>query len=533
MSCAERGELPNKTFQLKVGLTLQDGSPLPGENDPPLCLDLRGILRPPEELAKNPCAPQGQFFRMSIEALNPDGQRDTNFNRYVRISAIPGTVVSVTSPPDGEGQGSADGRNVLLQNGYADGQMVHVVGAIGPTHLLAEDIGYQPANPVDPNRLPGCADRIDNDGDGLVDFPADPGCAFANDDTEDSGTFAAGTSPQINYSLPTIAEAQGFSNGTPFSQEGIVLETRAPKANVVVTRVSSSGFYVVDTDITKDAEGNDVVTPKPFGSLYIFNFGIPQGVLVCDRVKYLSGTMDEFFGYTEMGFPSFDVEPFDTNPGAKTTNITCLLPEPTEIPPEKASDDAFLEQYEAGLVRVRNARVATHFGPARPEVKPFDLSPGYPCQGANKYVFDSGASNCDFDNSGDLNFLPGAEEGLCACFCYQDPDCSEWSAYRGRGNYRVVLGEDKSQTIQVNTQAIPGFNPVNHSGKTIRSITGTVSNFSGGNLNWTIESRCSDDLVLCPEGQDTCVDDPPAGLSSKQACIGKRTAVDNDSASSN
>ncbi|HVF19772.1 MAG TPA: hypothetical protein VNA14_05980 [Mycobacteriales bacterium] len=33
-------------------------------------------------------------------------------------------------------------------------------------------------------RLPQCSDKIDNDGDGKIDFPADPGCTSAQDDSE-------------------------------------------------------------------------------------------------------------------------------------------------------------------------------------------------------------------------------------------------------------------------------------------------------------------------------------------------------------
>ena len=35
-----------------------------------------------------------------------------------------------------------------------------------------------------PSRLPACADEIDNDGDGRIDYPDDPGCASATDRTE-------------------------------------------------------------------------------------------------------------------------------------------------------------------------------------------------------------------------------------------------------------------------------------------------------------------------------------------------------------
>ena len=36
------------------------------------------------------------------------------------------------------------------------------------------------------SQSPQCSDGIDNDGDGLVDFPDDPGCIGPNDDSEDS-----------------------------------------------------------------------------------------------------------------------------------------------------------------------------------------------------------------------------------------------------------------------------------------------------------------------------------------------------------
>src|SRR5450755_350915 len=38
----------------------------------------------------------------------------------------------------------------------------------------------------DKSKNPQCSDGIDNDGDGLVDFPDDPGCVSADDETENS-----------------------------------------------------------------------------------------------------------------------------------------------------------------------------------------------------------------------------------------------------------------------------------------------------------------------------------------------------------
>ncbi|MBA3456906.1 MAG: hypothetical protein H0T42_27705 [Deltaproteobacteria bacterium] len=46
--------------------------------------------------------------------------------------------------------------------------------------------GGGPSNPfVDPP----CSDKIDNDGDGLTDYPDDPGCVHPTDDSEDSGAM--------------------------------------------------------------------------------------------------------------------------------------------------------------------------------------------------------------------------------------------------------------------------------------------------------------------------------------------------------
>src|SRR6476646_9911063 len=45
--------------------------------------------------------------------------------------------------------------------------------------------GDNKAAPVDAH-LPQCSDTVDNDGDGLIDYPDDPGCGDPNDESEDS-----------------------------------------------------------------------------------------------------------------------------------------------------------------------------------------------------------------------------------------------------------------------------------------------------------------------------------------------------------
>jgi hypothetical protein len=60
-------------------------------------------------------------------------------------------------------------------------------------------------------------------------------------------------------------------------------------------------------------------------------------------------------------------------------------------------------------------------------------------------------------------------------------------------------------------------------GEELVAVTGTLRNFSGGSLNWTIETRCSDDLA-CASAD--CVLKAPK--TSKEACVRLRTLDDND-----
>ena len=103
---------------------------------------------------------------------------------------------------------------------------------------------------------PQCANGIDDNHNGLIDYPTDPGCYLANDDTEDGGTYAAGISSTIYYYVPRIADIRGGpegGTGTPFPNQAVnvncgYLGAKDYEFSVIVTWVSSSGFYVTDLD---------------------------------------------------------------------------------------------------------------------------------------------------------------------------------------------------------------------------------------------------------------------------------------------
>ena len=425
-----------------------------------------------------------ETLSLQITAVDPTGNR-FGFDGLVRVSVEPGAVIGVV-----KSDGTVGGRNIRLKGGKASVD-VQVTAVYGDTHIVIEDLGYTPAKA---GKTPACANGVNDDAeDVLIDFPADPGCAFANDDSEESGTFAAGTSKPIHFALPTLRQIQGTSS-TPYPFEGLEVNADSPQ-QLVVTRIAKDGLYV--TDVTEQDKG--------YNHLFAFNFSTPAGVRVCDRVTYLSGTMSEFFGFTEMNFPSFRVDPLFEGDKAK-----CLVPEPVVLDSDDPdfgdsliADDDRMEGQESGLVRVQGFSVTKNFGP-----KP-----------AKGNVFGPDQSNCDLNGDGVVDFTSD-DEASCGNLCSDDPECSEWTQYIARGNYKIHRG---GTMIQVQTDGAPGFNPTANRGAVLRAVTGTLRNFSGGSLNWTIEARCKDDLVCDADGCRDAIKPP------NEACVSLRpTDEDND-----
>jgi hypothetical protein len=154
-------------------------------------------------------------------------------------------------------------------------------------------------------------------------------------------------------------------------------------------------------------------------------------------------------------------------------------------------------------VRIEGYHVAANFGP-KPVVN---------------NVFAPDSSNCDLNGDGQVDFTLKSE-GSCSDACSKNPECSEWTSFSARGNYKVSKGPN--DMIQIQTGAVSGFDPVANKGLPLDSVTGTLRNFSGGSLNWTIETRCPDDLAC---GRVGCV---PQALPSDKACVRLRTEEDND-----
>jgi hypothetical protein len=467
-------------------------------------------------------------YTVHIEARNPDESVNTDFNGYVRVSVKPGTVVS-SDPQDNI-------RNVQLVNGVSPTDIVvPTVGAFGDTHIWAEDLGYQPADPAR-NPPPQCSDGIDNNQNGVIDYPADPGCFSPIDDTEDLGTYATGASETIYFQLPRIHYVRGLDpaengNGNkciyPNQQVSIDTGWRGGTSydfSTIVVNVAASGFYA--QDIQNDYSANGQTAPG-YGGIYAYTYSSPPFIRVCDRLQLFNGQSADFYGFTELNYPTWQIEPWDPS------QRPCLVPEPTVLLPNRPTggsdlaDNNRLWQLESTLVRVIatgtvGVRVAAHLGPDFVPRVADAMCATPPC-----YAPSPNASNCDFNRNGKVDYTD-TYEGACGVTCNgssaagpSDIECSEYSAYASQGDFELIVTDSTAKTsaqrLQANASAATLFNPVAQRGLPIKSFTGTLSYFSGG-TQFTANARCQDDIVVDLNAQP---------LTSDVACVHPRTALDN------
>ena len=113
------------------------------------------------------------------------------------------------------------------------------------------------------------------------------------------------------------------------------------------------------------------------------------------------------------------------------------------------------------------------------------------------FVADADATNCDFNKDGNIDFAIGNDEGICSSACALDKECTEYSNFLARRTFRLTVIDANKQigTVQANASASSTFDPVAMRGVPIRSFSGTLHFFSGGS-QFTIEARCSDDIVI-------------------------------------
>src|SRR5207247_2118224 len=133
-----------------------------------------------------------------------------------------------------------------------------------------------------------------------------------------------------------------------------------------------------------------------------------------------------------------------------------------------------LLEVESSLVRVETARnppsknVEVHIS------KKF--GPGYPAMtknadGSLSFALTADATNCDINHDGKVDFNTDPEKS-CGNACSADPDCTEFSNYKARNAFRLVVVDSTSgngtvRAIQADASASAQFDPVLSRGQTI------------------------------------------------------------------
>ncbi|HUT79398.1 MAG TPA: hypothetical protein VM285_16995 [Polyangia bacterium] len=148
------------------------------------------------------------------------------------------------------------------------------------------------------------------------------------------GSYSTGLSPDLYFRNPTIRNCQESDIHLTSALRGDFVDIDLEGRTAVVTGTARDGFYL--TDISE---------PEfLYSSIYVYTFSRPE-LEIGSRVTRLRGTVDEFYGFTELSFPSWKTEG------------TAAVPEPVAIDSANDGLDSALEPFESSLVEVRDVTV--------------------------------------------------------------------------------------------------------------------------------------------------------------------------------
>ncbi len=168
-------------------------------------------------------------------------------------------------------------------------------------------------------------------------------------------TGKIGVSPVFYTEVATISAIQGTVKGakgapSAFNNRNLTLKDK----EMVVIAVIEGGFYLHE------------VGAEDYSSVYMYTYSTPyvddnkeesMSLPVGTLIESANGSVFEFFGFTEMSFPTFHPVYVNKN-GKKELKIdTSLIPAPKDVG-DILTDNDEMEKHEASLVTVKNVSVA-------------------------------------------------------------------------------------------------------------------------------------------------------------------------------
>jgi hypothetical protein len=179
-------------------------------------------------------------------------------------------------------------------------------------------------------------------------------------------TYATGTSPILWYREPFLTDIStpdprgSVSSQLRFSrltgkQVRVTGSRHGAAGRLLVTAVYADGYGVSDVRYGQPS------VSEPYGHVFVYSFGRPidirgRSVHVGQTLKWVEGGVVEFNGFTELNFPSQEIDDLMGDPS--------FLPEPVLIDREWLRSGANqnllkMEEQESGLMRIENAIVCS------------------------------------------------------------------------------------------------------------------------------------------------------------------------------
>jgi len=254
-------------------------------DDGPLTFDVgvvNGDIGTPTE--RVPYQEGERVYTIDIRAIDQNGDLARDFDGEVHLAVGPNGYLAEGQP-----------ETVALKDGMAEGVSVALEKVHGDVGIWVEYIG----NP------------------------------------SDLGNYATGLSDTIHVAHPTIREMQETDKHRLSPLRGQYIQANLDGRIAVVTGVTNDGYYVTDLS---EPDGQ-------FAGMFVFTHSRPEGIERGMTITALNGNVDEFFGFTEMGFPAWKVGP------------DAALPPPIELTPQMLADSDGTEAYESQLVEIRDVIV--------------------------------------------------------------------------------------------------------------------------------------------------------------------------------
>jgi hypothetical protein len=231
-----------------------------------------------------PYSSTGRQFVLDVRAVDDAGEPATWFSGQVYLDVAPRGRLA-------QGQSNT----ITIKDGQALGVPVEVVRAHGATNIWVEDRGSEDA----------------------------------------PGSYATGLSPTIHVAHPTLREINETDIPASSPLDGDFVKVNAEGRTLVVTGIAVDGFYL--TDLSDMTAG--------YNAIFAHTHSRPKGIEQGSVIEEIIGTVVEFYGFTELGFPTYRV-------GGKLSNLV-----PFEITGDLVDDDQAMEKLESRLVEVRDVTV--------------------------------------------------------------------------------------------------------------------------------------------------------------------------------